>query len=117
MAHKVLPGASREALGFLTAHWKSLAQMSVIPMLAYLAVMVWQVKTLAGLYRDMGSMMVGGQMDPAFFGSYMRNMAITSLGSFIAFCLLGILFAQIVRFHKTGVSGWLPADGASWKPG
>ena len=112
MRDKVLPGASREALGFIAAHWKSLAKMSVIPFLAYLIVAVIQIKGLGTFYRSMGSAVESNGINPDFTGAYMRNMAFSMLGSLLAMCLMGLLFAQIIRFHKTGLAEWIMTDKA-----
>ncbi len=108
MTDKVLPGASREALGFIAAHWKSLLKMSIIPFLAYLIVSIIQIKSASAMYRAMG----GAAGSPEFIGAYTRSMGVSLLGSLVAFSLLGLLFAQIIRFHKTGVADWLMTDKA-----
>jgi len=112
MSDKVLPGASREALGFIAAHWKNLARMSVIPFLAYLIVAIIQIKGLGTFYRSMGSAVGSNGINPDFMGAYMRNMAFSMLGSLLAMCLMGLLFAQIIRFHKTGLAEWIMTDRA-----
>jgi hypothetical protein len=112
MADKVLPGASREALGFIAVHWKSLAKMSVIPFLAYLIVAIVQIRGMGTFYRAMGSTVNTNTINPNVMGAYMVNMAISILGSLIAMCLMGLLFAQIIRFHKTGVADWIMTDKA-----
>jgi hypothetical protein len=114
---KVIPGASREAFGFLTANWQALARMSLLPFVAYALVSFWQISTMADLYRKMGSMADPQNFDPGFFGTYMRNTALTMLGSLIAMALLGILFVQIIRFQRGEPAGWYPSDSKAIKAG
>ncbi len=110
--NKVLPGTAREALGFIAVHWMSLLKMSVIPYALYLAVNIYQLKSLGSLYRRMGEAMTNPAANPDFMGSYMSGMALSSLVSFLAIAVLGLLFAQIIRFHKTGVADWFMMDKA-----
>ncbi|MFO1035007.1 MAG: hypothetical protein U1E15_13395 [Hyphomicrobiales bacterium] len=117
MSAKVIPGSSREALQFIAAHWAALLKMSLVPLLAYLVVMAVQIRSLATLYRSMGGMVAGQTPGPEFFGAYMRGMALSMLGSIVAACLFGILFAQIVRFRRSGFAPWIPADKASLSAG
>jgi hypothetical protein len=117
MTNKVLPGASREALSFLIANWQSLLKMSIIPFAAYALLTLFQVSMLGDLYRQMADMNVNGQLNPAFFATYMRGMALSSLGSLAASMLLGALFVQIIRFQKTGEADWLIRDKAGWMAG
>jgi hypothetical protein len=112
---KVLPGASREALGFIANHWKSLAQMSVLPALAYMIVNYVQISSLSGLYRQMGVMVGSQTVDPAFFRNYMMTMGLSFLFSLVAGALMSGLFVLIIRFQKTGQSQWLLTDAAGWK--
>jgi hypothetical protein len=111
MTDKVLPGASREALGFIAVHWKSLLKMSIIPFLAYLIVSIIQIKSAGAMYRAMGNAGATG-MSPDFMSAYTRSMGVSLFGSLVAFSLLGLLFAQIIRFQKTGVADWLMTDKA-----
>lgn len=115
MTDKVLPGASREALGFLLAHWRDLAKVSAIPILVYLVQTYWQLNVMAGFYRNMAGMMDGQTIDPAFFASYMRNMGLIMLASLVGFCLLGTMFVQIIRFQRKGNAQWLLTDVAGLK--
>ena len=112
MTDKVLPGASREALAFIAMHWKNLLKMSVLPFAVYLAVAVFQLRNMGNLYRNMGSMTDAQSLNPNFMGEYMRGMGVSMIGSLLAFGLLGLLFAQIIRFHKTGEAKWLMTDKA-----
>jgi hypothetical protein len=112
---KVLPGASREALGFIAQHWKSLVQMSVIPMLAYLVLMYVQLSSLVGFYREMGAMMENGNLNPAFMTSYMNAMGINFVVSIIGGALMTSLFVQIIRFQKGHAAQWLLTGAEAWK--
>jgi hypothetical protein len=117
MTDKVLPGSSREALSFIAVHWKSLLKMSLLPFAAYIVVAVLQIRSMSSFYRSFGSLTAGNGINPTFMGSYMQGMALSMLGSLVAMCLFGLLFAQIVRFHKTGVAEWLMTDKASISAG
>jgi hypothetical protein len=117
MTEKVLPGSSREALGFIKAHWQSLLKMSLLPYVAYLVVTVLQLRSMSSLYRTLGTMTNGQDINPNFMGAYMQGMALSMLGSLLAMCLFGLLFAQIIRFHRSGVASWLMTDGAGIKAG
>ena len=124
MAHKVLPGASREDterfVDGATFREKSGADERQVPCWPIWRVMVWQVKTLAGLYRDYGQFHDGGQArwtHALSSAATMRNMAINvKLGSFplpglpwlngILFCPNRALSCQ----NLVSSRAWLPAD-------
>jgi hypothetical protein len=117
MIDKVLPGSSREALSFMFLHWKSLLKMSVLPIAAYIAVFIFQIKTMGRLYRSFGSLTEGPGVNPNFMSSYIQGMALSMVGSLLTMCLFGILFAQIIRFQKTGHAQWLMTDKPSISAG
>ena len=117
MTDKHLSGSSREAMNFIASHWRDLLKMSILPFAAYLALAIYQIRSMGSLYRNMGSMVEGQTINPEFMGAYMRGMALSMLGSLVAMCLMGILFAQIIRFHKSGVAQWLITDKAGLSAG
>lgn len=112
MTEKVLPGSSREALSFIAAHWRELLKMSVLPFGIYAATAAFQLHSMAEVYRNLGEMLPGSNPGADFMAAYMRNMALSMVVSLLGACLFGMLFVQIVRFHKTGVSGWFLHDKA-----
>jgi hypothetical protein len=112
---KVLPGSSRVTLAFIVSHWRDLAKMSLIPLVIYLIGSVLQIKAMSGLYREMGSMMTGGQVSPEFMNTYLRSMATSMLFSILGMVALGLLFVEIVRYRKSGNAPWIALDGASLK--
>jgi hypothetical protein len=112
---KVLPGASRAALGFIAANWQGLAKMSVIPAIAYVLLFYVQLSSMSDLYRAMGSMINGQNINPAFFSAYSKAMGLNFLFSIIGGALMTSLFVQIIRFQKFGQSQWLLSDVPGWK--
>jgi hypothetical protein len=112
---KVLPGASREAVSFVSSHWRDLLKMSLIPVALYMLSVAVQLKSMAGLYRSMGSMVHGDKIDPAFFGTYLRTMSATMLFSLLGAIALGWLFVHIIRFQRNGTASWLLLDKAGMK--
>ncbi len=114
---KVLPGASREALSFISGHWPGLLKMSIIPIAVYMLVSYAQLHMMAGLYRAMGTMISGNTINPEFWGIYMRTMGIGMLGGILALCLMGVLFVQVVRYRKSGMANWVLTDAAGVKAG
>jgi hypothetical protein len=112
---KVLPGASREAIGFITSHWKELVKMSAIPALVYIALSYIQLSGMSSLYRNMASMFDGQTVDPGFFSAYMRFMGVNMVFALLGGALMTSLFVQLIRFQKFGQSQWLLSDKAGWK--
>jgi hypothetical protein len=110
--NKVLPGISREAWGFLTGNFSSLVKLSVVPALAYVTLSIFQIKSMANLYRSLGTMTVDGNIDPHFMGNYFRGMGLMSLSSLLGMIVLCNLFVSIIRFQKTGEVSWLITDRA-----
>ena len=112
---KVLRGSSREALGFLFSHWRALLQISAIPLIFYGLATFWQIRSMAGMYRNMGTMIVGDQINPAFLGEYFRTMGLTMIGSLVGAAFMVLMFVQIIRFHNNGEVRWLITDKAGLK--
>ena len=115
--NKVLPGSSREALGFIGSHWPGLLKMSIIPVAAQLLVSYFQLRNLSSFYRSLATMVDGKQINPEFFGAYFKSMGLMMVGSIVALCLMGLLFVQVVRFRKSGEASWLLTDKEGIKAG
>jgi hypothetical protein len=111
---KVLTGSSRESLGFIASHWRSLSKISAIPMLFYAVSAVLQLKVMSALYRSMGGMMANNKIDPAFMAAYFRNMGLTMLAGLLGGILMATMFVQIIRFQKSGEAQWILSDKAGW---
>ncbi len=112
---KVLPGTSREALGLVINQWRSLLQISAIPLAFYMLATFLQIRTLGNLYRSMGSMIEGDQINPAFIGEYFKSMGLTMIGSLLGGAFMMLMFVQIIRFHNSGEVRWLITDKAGLK--
>lgn len=112
---KVLPGTSREALGIVFSQWRSLLQISAIPLVFYGLATFWQIRTMGNMYRSMGSMIVGDKINPAFFGEYFKSMGLTMIGSLLGAGFMVLMFVQIIRFHNSGEVRWLITDKAGLK--
>jgi hypothetical protein len=112
---KVLPGTSREALGMVFSQWRSLLQISAIPLVFYGLMTFWQIRTMGNMYRSMGTMIVGDKINPAFMGEYFRSMGLTMIGSLLGGVFMMLMFVQIIRFHSTGEVRWLITDKVGLK--
>ncbi len=112
---KVLSGTSREALGIVFSQWRSLLQISAIPLVFYILATFWQIRSLGNLYRSMGTMIVGDKINPAFFGEYFKSMGLTMIGSLLGAGFMVLMFVQIIRFHNSGEVRWLITDKTGLK--
>ncbi|MCA0433736.1 MAG: hypothetical protein LCH46_10765 [Proteobacteria bacterium] len=107
---KVLPGTSREVLAFIVTHWQGLLRISAVPILIYVVAMWLQFRMVAGLYRQL-AVMAQGQVDPAFWNSYLQNTGLMMICNMLGILSLGVLFTMIVRYHRWGEVNWLPLTG------
>jgi hypothetical protein len=105
---KVLPGTSRAAFSFVTAHWASLLKISVMPMLLVFAIGYFQSQNIGLTLEFLASRQQnGGQVDPEISSQFLSSMISTIAFGVLAWSFLTWLFVRTVRFWKTGEAEFL----------
>ncbi len=101
--NKVLAGSSKEALTFLSVHWRGLLSISIVPMIIIIAIAWYQIQGMGVMFEFMAAQAQNGdKIDPATFPKFFSGMMTFYGVGLISLFATVWLFVRIVRFWKNG---------------
>jgi hypothetical protein len=112
---KVLPGASREALGFMRDHWKYLVKISVLPICLMVFAGAFYGRSPALITQLGGKATLNETALPDLTSIQEPSTLTFWLYATSIFFSLSLWFFQLVRFQRFEQARRLPMDSSFWK--
>lgn len=104
---KVLKGSLRKSFAFLFAEWKSLLDVSLVPLVVSILLGIAQMVLFRRYFGDMMGTLASGQFDPSMMNAMMQLQAFSLVSQIVGLVIMGYLFVRVVRLYMYGERGVL----------